>query len=199
LKNKTRSGPGVARNKGLDNSYNRYILMLDADDYFTKDTALEEIYNRFLLLKEKNKNCKLLSFMMSSDEKSDKEYKAVKSSYIYDRECLKFDDEKPDLRFLNLFFAEDLIFNKSLWNKLSSDEIINCSDFNTYIAYGLEDNNNNLTTEIGNLSKNSTTPSALDFTQLTGYLYYYRNIVLPITNTRQNRYEFFTGFTEYRL
>jgi glycosyltransferase involved in cell wall biosynthesis len=34
LKNKERSGPGVARNKGLDYSYNDYIFMLDADDYF---------------------------------------------------------------------------------------------------------------------------------------------------------------------
>ncbi len=44
LKNQVNSGPGVARNHAIDNSYNNYLYFFDIDDYFIESTALEDAY-----------------------------------------------------------------------------------------------------------------------------------------------------------
>jgi glycosyltransferase involved in cell wall biosynthesis len=41
LKNINRSGPGVARNKGINNSYNKFLCFLDSDDFLFDPNSLE--------------------------------------------------------------------------------------------------------------------------------------------------------------
>lgn len=43
--NQSNSGPGIARNAGLDNASARYVIMLDADDIY-KPNMLEELFAR---------------------------------------------------------------------------------------------------------------------------------------------------------
>ena len=45
LKNTERSGPGAGRNKGIENSFNKYLFFLDADDEFSSPDVLEKLYN----------------------------------------------------------------------------------------------------------------------------------------------------------
>lgn len=53
FKNFTRKGPGVARNVGLENSFNEYVLFWDSDDLFNINNELEILYN-FIKNNEKN-------------------------------------------------------------------------------------------------------------------------------------------------
>lgn len=48
LKNTERKGPGEARNKGIKNSFNKYLLFIDSDDYLFDNYTLEQIYNIFI-------------------------------------------------------------------------------------------------------------------------------------------------------
>jgi glycosyltransferase involved in cell wall biosynthesis len=41
LKNTERKGPGEARNKGIKNSFNKYLLFIDSDDYLFDNYTLE--------------------------------------------------------------------------------------------------------------------------------------------------------------
>ena len=43
LKNEINSGPGVARNNGIQHSYNELIYFLDADDYLIDPDVLEKV------------------------------------------------------------------------------------------------------------------------------------------------------------
>lgn len=76
LKTDVRSGPGAARNKGLDFSYNDYIFMLDADDYLTDAHSLERLYNSIA-----NKSQSITFFNMEDD----KGKKTNKSNFIMSR------------------------------------------------------------------------------------------------------------------
>lgn len=53
FKNLTRKGPGIARNVGLENSFNEYVLFWDSDDLFNINNELEILYN-FIKNNEKN-------------------------------------------------------------------------------------------------------------------------------------------------
>jgi glycosyltransferase involved in cell wall biosynthesis len=41
LKNQSRLGPGVARNKGIEKSFNKYLYFVDCDDYLFDQNSLE--------------------------------------------------------------------------------------------------------------------------------------------------------------
>jgi glycosyltransferase involved in cell wall biosynthesis len=53
LKLKINSGPGVARNLGINESFSKYIYFLDSDDFLLNPCLLEDLYN----LAENNLDC----------------------------------------------------------------------------------------------------------------------------------------------
>lgn len=139
LKTPCRNGPGVARNKGIENSYNKFILFLDADDYFVNDTVLENLYKT---INEKNKL--LVSFDMYSDQDAKSIEKKV--NFIFDRNILN----KNNIKFQPFYYGEDYLFMQQLFINTSTDKIFDYSidkKENLFLCYGLKDNDDCLTKE----------------------------------------------------
>lgn len=97
------SGPGVAREFGLNNSNNKYIVFIDSDDYFYEDYSIEFLFNEI-----DSNNLDYVNAQTYS-EKLDSYYfnDADLHSKIYRREFL----EKNDLHFNNTRYHEDNLFN----------------------------------------------------------------------------------------
>ena len=97
------SGPGVAREFGLNNSNNKYIVFIDSDDYFCEDYSIEFLFNEI-----DSNNLDYINAQTYS-EKLDSYYfnDADLHSKIYRREFL----EKNDLHFNNTRYHEDNLFN----------------------------------------------------------------------------------------
>ena len=97
------SGPGVAREFGLNNSNNKYIVFIDSDDYFYEDYSIEFLFNEI--------DSNYLDYINAQaySEKLDSYYfnDADLHSKIYRREFL----EKNDLHFNNTRYHEDNLFN----------------------------------------------------------------------------------------
>lgn len=104
LKNKENLGPGATRNLGFEHSYNKYVLFLDADDYFCSETALEDLYN-----KAESENYDIVKFMMYANNESD----SNKWNFLLNRNFLN----NHNIKFNNLFFGEDLVFYANLMSK----------------------------------------------------------------------------------
>lgn len=100
LKNPERMGPGQARNVGIENSYNKYVFMLDADDYFCVNNALERMYYKAI-----EQDYLLLHFYMYPDPFTNK---TNKPGLLINRELLS------DIRYTKLFFGEDQVFNTAI-------------------------------------------------------------------------------------
>ena len=145
LKTPCRSGPGVARNKGIENSYNKYILFLDADDYFVDNTALERMYD--IIVEQKSL---LVNFNMVSDQKIGPTSK--KTNYIFERSIL----DKHNIRYYPFYYGEDYLFMQQLSANTPTNKIYNCTinnksprvkEENLFLHYGLENNEDCLTRE----------------------------------------------------
>ena len=138
LKTPKRLGPGGARNLGIKNSYNKYIFFLDADDYFYKETALEDMYNKI------NKNdYYLLEFYMYPQ---DKKAKKNKTNFLINRKIIK----DKDIKYTHLFFGEDQIFNTQLIISTPKDKTYKYyNNQNIFAVYYVDEKaHNNLTNVI---------------------------------------------------
>lgn len=103
LKTPQRGGPGVARNYGIDHSYNKYLLFFDADDYFINPKALEELY----LKAEEGHDA--VQFMMYN-------YHNNKTCLMVKRELLI----ENDIKYAPLFFGEDMNFSFQVEHEATS-------------------------------------------------------------------------------
>ena len=96
-------GPGVAREKGINISSNKYIMFIDSDDYFNEDFSVELLFN------EIDDNDLDYVNAQTYSEKSKTFYfnDADLHSKIYRREFII----KNDLHFNNTRYHEDNLFN----------------------------------------------------------------------------------------
>lgn len=97
LKNKERSGPGVARNKGLDNAFSPYCFFLDADDEFDGPDALEKLYKNIEYYQ---------SDVLTAPRRKINGTKLLERQYLCKKEYL----DKYNIRYGNYFVHEDLHF-----------------------------------------------------------------------------------------
>ena len=146
LKTPKNSGPGIARQYGIDNSNGKYIVFLDADDVFYNCLAIEKLYN---YINDNNYNAVCSNFI------EDCEFTTIKHGLndiwmhgkIYRRDFIT----KNNIRFSNTFQNEDTGFNHIIslidefkyldedtyiW-KLNKESITRRNDYE-YIFNGLE-------------------------------------------------------------
>lgn len=164
LKNKNRMGPGAARNKGLENSYNKYKFFLDADDYFLVNNALETLYNNM-----ENNDFDFIRFEAFSNLENDI---ANKSCYFIKKDFL----DKNNIKFYNLFFGEDYLFSYELYNQKNVKYLELNNKENLYYVYAKKDNNINLSSTFQELDP-------LHFNFITSKLL---PLYLPMNNLDKN-------------
>ena len=146
------SGPGVARQFGIDNSSSEYIVFIDADDVFSNPHALSTLYNS---IDESDADIVVSSFYEILNDYSKKEYKYNTiwvHGKIYRRKFL----EDNSIRFNNTRANEDNGFNQLILLHNSKVEYI--EDF-TYLWMF----NKNSITRINNYE--------YEFNGLEGYIY----------------------------
>lgn len=126
LKTPERGGPGAARNYAIDFSFNKYILFFDSDDYFVKDTALEELYLKM------EEGYDALTFIMHN-YKNNKANPLARRSFLIDK----------GIQYLPIYFGEDENFIKDL--KQNSNNVFNYGNTENIFGYYDIDNNASLT------------------------------------------------------
>lgn len=150
LKNDYNSGPGNTRNKGLDVAKGKYILFLDADDYFTEN-ALDILHSSIV----SNNLPDILTFhykMIRSLENSPHISKCninatlidnLIEDYLLDKiisapwsKCIRSELAKST-RFPNLEVGEDAIYNLNIFINAKSAFTLPCK---LYIFDKTEDN-----------------------------------------------------------
>ena len=107
IKTPSNLGPGGARQFGIDNSISKYIVFIDADDYFYKNDSLKKMYDSIVNTKA---DLVIGDFLYERDKK----VVVKKHSFvwlhgkIYSREFL----DRYNIRFNNTRANEDNGFNR---------------------------------------------------------------------------------------
>lgn len=140
LRNEENTGPGGVRNKGIQNSYNKYILFLDADCSFIKNTALEEIYEKM-----ENANLDLLSWINYSSTKNKNQ-----QGFCVNRQLIK----NNNLYYKNIRFGEDFEYYIRLSCAVNKNKFLNLqNNKNIFIEYNTTAMSNNITSTFINYDK----------------------------------------------
>ena len=119
------SGPGVARQVGIDNSKSKYIVFIDSDDILDNCYSIETLYNN---INDNNMNVVSSYFTEEIDNGTidHKDNMIWPHGKIYRRSFL----EQNNIRFNDTRANEDTGFNKLIY--LLTDDILYIKDF-TYI------------------------------------------------------------------
>lgn len=134
LKLSENSGPGIARQFGIDNSDGEYIIFLDSDDLFYDCFSLENIYNAITM------NDFDVAIGVFAEEKNEMRFfynnhQGCLHGKLYKRKFL----EKYDIKFNNTRSSEDNSFNQLVL--LANPRITYCSDY----IYCYKENSNSIT------------------------------------------------------
>ncbi len=107
IKLEKNSGPGIARENGLENSSGKYILFLDSDDVFYDKYSIEKLFSS-----AKTTNSELVVGAIADERENNiyeyKNHNGCLHGKMYNREYIK----KYNLHFNNTRNSEDNGFNK---------------------------------------------------------------------------------------
>lgn len=129
LRNINNLGPGATRNKGIENSYNNYILFMDADDLFTNNKALEILYKKI------NNNYLAIEFnAFTPDSKNGKPVNLINRNIL------------QKIQYKNFYFGEDNEFRIRLYSTIPEENFyFFFNDNNIFMEYNTTSWGNNLT------------------------------------------------------
>lgn len=125
------SGPGIARNKGLEIANGEYIAFLDADDLFEDSQALEKMYNL-----AKSTNADMVSANLNRGDTGEIRYRSYYTKFYEEQMVIKPDDyevpfyfgknifknsflRKNEITFPNLEMGEDPVFLAEILAKVA--------------------------------------------------------------------------------
>ena len=134
LKLDKNSGPGVARQYGIDNSNSEFIIFIDADDELYDEKSVEKLYSKII----KTDSDIVLGNFIKEDNKKKKEmgyYFVWLHGKIYKRQFLI----EHNIKFNSIYPNEDVYFNRSI--QLREPKI----DFVESIVYIYKINKNSIT------------------------------------------------------
>lgn len=100
------SGPGVARQFGLDNSNSEYIMFADSDDIFYDCFSIENIYNKIV-----DTDYELASGILCVEELEQLNFYDIHTVCLHANMYRRTYIEKNKFRFNNTRTSEDMSFN----------------------------------------------------------------------------------------
>lgn len=142
IKTSKNIGPGGARQFGIDNSFSKYIIFIDADDYFYDDESVSKMYDE---IENKEKDLIICNFIYERDNKNlirEKDLTWLHGK-IYKRQFL-IDN---NIKFNNSRANEDNGFNRLLL--LLNPKVF----FLNEVVYVYKENPNSLTRKNNRLYK----------------------------------------------
>ena len=143
IKNKDNKGPGVTRQIGLDNTNDKYIMFMDADDCLASNISLFIILS---CVKEAKPKLVITNIVQDFVINNEKKYKIKKGKdtlpwlhgKVYSRDIIN----KYNVKFHNdLRYFEDSYFTICYMSSLKDEDIITL-DFDCYLW---KDNDNSIT------------------------------------------------------
>lgn len=135
LRNETNLGPGAARNKGIENSYNKYILCLDTDSSFVDSTSLEQVFHKI------NNTYDIVEWTAYTEDLAHNQY-----CYCFNREILN----NFSLKYKNIYFGEDIEFYNSLITHIAQEKIYAYENSTNTISIYNKTKGNNITSTFAN-------------------------------------------------
>lgn len=139
LRNLENKGPGYSRNLGIENSYNKYIYFIDADDYFLDYRVLERSYFQI-----ENNNMNYL--YIRKRDPYDEENSTIKD-FLVKRDFI----EKNNIKYGEFYRNEDSYFNELL--KFYSNNNIDNSYTNFIGSYYRRNSENNTSNRLNRKEK----------------------------------------------
>lgn len=165
LRNTSSGGPGVTRNKGILNSYNKYILFFDADSGFENKDSLEQMYNKIA-----SNNLNLLLWNAHDSENC-----FCQKGICVNREILN----TYNLLYKPFYFGEDNEFLINLISKVAPEKL-----------YDFENNDNNIYTRYNissglNITKTFAEYDNLHFSLITAGFIGYFSAINEVINPKE--------------
>lgn len=181
IKLEKNSGPGIAREIGIQNTNNEFIIFCDADDMFFCNLSVEYLYTN---IKEKNNNITCSYFLGESiNDKNEKEYIEYTDvnvwlfAKIYKRNFIK----NNNIHFSNTKYNEDIFFIMQCESFCDNNDFLMVERFTYLWKY----NENSLTRYKNTEQKHEICLKALE-AQINNTIEYFNWLMTKIKFTELN-------------
>ena len=138
-------GPGQARQKGIEQTNNKYIMFIDADDYLYSPYSIEKLINK---IEKTNADVVISNFILERDNK--REIKELDNIWLHGKIFKRQFIEDNKVTFNLTRKNEDNGFNRLLW--LIGDIV----EYLDEVTYVYQENSNSIT------RKDNRKPTSVD-------------------------------------
>ena len=105
IRNNKNLGPGISRQKALDNSNSEYSVFIDADDVFYDIYSIENLYNNI------GKSDTIWGVVLEQESENEFTFARARDTYLHGKMYRRSFIEKNNLKFCNSRNHEDNAFN----------------------------------------------------------------------------------------
>lgn len=112
LLQQSNQGPGIARNLGIRNAKGRYVIFLDADDYYIDKDAIEKMYNA--CEKYDAAVCACLKWCINGKIGKTEKLEFLAENHIEGKKFY-YTDFQMDYNYINYLFLREFLLEKELF------------------------------------------------------------------------------------